>query len=152
MIVRLKFRLGAAVSRKSRKNQPLALACAALLAPASLIAYVLGFWRLTSDLGATREFAFTGVLSHWQVWIATAAVLHAAAVTLNRYGNGGKLRLPRIFALRFGRVNGPDKAPPNALPPRRQPAASRQVATHRPELAPLPPSVAPFDRPRPRAR
>jgi len=103
MIVRLKFRLGAAVSRKSRKNQPLALACAALLAPASLIAYVLGFWRLTSDLGATREFAFTGVLSHWQVWIAAAAATHLCAYVLNRYGRGDSELIPRALVPRFGK-------------------------------------------------
>jgi hypothetical protein len=103
MIVRLKFRVGSAVSRKPRKNQHLALACAALLAPASLMAYIVGVWRLTSDLGATREFAFSGVLSHWQIWIAAAAATHLCAYVLNRYGRGDADLIPRVLVPRFGK-------------------------------------------------
>lgn len=103
MIVRLKFRLGSAVSRKPRKNQSVALAGATLLAPVSLMAYIVGVWRLTSDLGATREFAFTGVLSHWQVWIAAAAATHLGAYVLTRYGRGDEELIPRVLVPRFGK-------------------------------------------------
>jgi hypothetical protein len=103
MIVRLRFGLGGAVSRKPRKNRHLALGCAALLAPTSLMAYVLGLWRLTSDLGATAQFTITGVFSHWQVWIAMAAAMHLAAYVLNRYGRGDGELIPRILIPRFGK-------------------------------------------------
>lgn len=103
MVVRLRFGLGRAVSQKPGKNRHLALACAALLAPTSLIAYILGIWRLTSDWGATGQFAITGVFSHWQVWIAAAAVMHLVAYSLNRYGTGDGEIIPRVLLPRFGK-------------------------------------------------
>ena len=57
MVVRIRLRKGPPVTRKRGKNRHLALACGALLIPASLMAYVLGFWRLASDMGMAREFA-----------------------------------------------------------------------------------------------
>jgi CHASE2 domain-containing sensor protein len=103
MIVRLKFRLGNAVSRKPRKNQKLALACAALLMPAALMAYVLAVWGLTSDIGATSPFAMTGLFSHWQVWILGAGLMHLTAYVLNRYGTGHPDVIPRSLLVRFGK-------------------------------------------------
>ncbi|MEQ1884149.1 MAG: hypothetical protein ABL967_03755 [Bryobacteraceae bacterium] len=103
MIVRLKFGLGRSVSRKPRKNQRLALACATLLMPAALMAYVLAVWGLTSDLGATSTFAMTGVFSHWQVWILSAALMHLGAFFLNRYGSGHPEVIPRSLVVRFGK-------------------------------------------------
>ena len=89
--------------RRARgKNRQLALACGALLIPAALMAYVLGFWRLASDLGVTNEFAIRGVFSHWQIWIVTAVVLHVAAGVLSRYGRGGEFHLPSALTFRFG--------------------------------------------------
>src|SRR5438309_2013653 len=78
MIVRIHLRKGQPLRRTRGKNRELALACGALLVPAALMAYVLGFWRLTSDLGMTNEFAIRGLFSHWQIWIVTAVVLHVA--------------------------------------------------------------------------
>ena len=102
MIVRLHFRQGRALLKTRGKNRHLALECSALLIPASLMAYVLGFWRLTSDIGMTREFAIRGLFSHWQVWIVAAVTLHVAASVLNRYGRGGEFHLPRALTFRFG--------------------------------------------------
>ncbi len=78
------------------------MACGALLIPASLMAYVLGFWRLASDIGVTNEFAIRGLFSHWQIWIVTAVVLHVAAGVLTRYGRGGEFHLPSALTFRFG--------------------------------------------------
>jgi hypothetical protein len=103
MIVRLKFRLGNTVSRKPRKNQGLALACAALLMPAALMGYVLAAWGLTSDLGATGAFPMTGLLSHWQVWILGAGLMHLIGYVLNRYGLGEPDVIPRSLLVRFGK-------------------------------------------------
>jgi hypothetical protein len=96
MIVRIKFQQGPALARH------LALACAALLTPISLMAYVLGFWRLASDMGMAGAFVFYGLFSHWQIWIALALALHAAASLLNRYGRGQDLPGPRALMLRLG--------------------------------------------------
>jgi hypothetical protein len=73
-----------------------------LLAPLALMAYALGFWRLFADLGIAGEFALGGVYSHWQVWIATAAALHVAALVFNRYGRGEELRIPGALTPKLG--------------------------------------------------
>ena len=104
MIVRIQLRHGHPLRRTRGKNRQLALASGALLVPASLMAYVLGFWRLASDLGVTNEFAIRGLFSHWQIWIVTAVVLHIAAGVLTRYGRGGEFHLPSALTFRFGAV------------------------------------------------
>jgi len=88
MIVRIRFGNGSRVRRNHRKNQHLALGLAALLTPASVMAIVLGLWRITADLRATGEFPISvGLFSHWQVWTTGAAILEFLAIVLNRYGN-----------------------------------------------------------------
>jgi hypothetical protein len=101
MIVRVKLRKGRAIVRNRRKNTQLALAGAALLYPTSLMAYVLGVWRLASDMGAAGEFTAYGLLSHWQVWMGIGALLNGAAFVLTRYGRGEDL--PDLGVLRFGK-------------------------------------------------
>jgi hypothetical protein len=96
VIVRIKFQQGPALARH------LALSCAALVMPLSLMAYVLGFWRLASDMGMAGAFVFSGLLSHWQIWVALALSLHASAFLLNRYGRGQDLPAPRVLMLRLG--------------------------------------------------
>ena len=55
----------------------------ALLTPASVVALVLGLWRVSSDLGWTEEFLISdGFFSHWQVWIGLAIALQVGATTL----------------------------------------------------------------------
>jgi|SRR5579863_664427 hypothetical protein len=97
MIVRIRLGTGRPIQRKLGKNRHLALACAALLIPASLMAYVLGFWRLASDMGFAAEPGITGVFGHWQVWIATAVSLHGASSMLNRYGRRGQFEIPQVL-------------------------------------------------------
>jgi len=104
MIVRIQLRQGHALRKTRGKNRHLALAGGALLIPASLMAYVLGFWRLASDIGMTKEFAIQGLFSHWQIWIVAAVSLQVAASVLNRYGRGGEFHLPRALTFRFGGV------------------------------------------------
>jgi len=51
-----------------------------LLRNLALAAGVLGLWRLGSDLGWTQDFFISvGFWSHWQSWLALAALLTAAA-------------------------------------------------------------------------
>ena len=111
MIVRIQLRQGHPVRRTPGKNRQLALASGALLIPASLMAYVLGFWRLASDLGVTNEFAIRGLFSHWQLWIVTAVALHVAAGVLTRYGRGGEFHLPSALTFRFGAAPGQPSDP-----------------------------------------
>jgi hypothetical protein len=87
MVVRIRFRSGARLSQKPRKNQHIALATASLLTPAAVMACVLAFWRLAADLNATAQFPISeGLFSHWQVWLTLAASLQFFATILNRYG------------------------------------------------------------------
>ena len=87
MLVRIRFGRGRPVHRGRGKNRKLALALGALLTPAAVMASVLGLWRLAADMKWTGEFGITsGLFSHWQVWLASAAILQRGAWMLNRYG------------------------------------------------------------------
>lgn len=56
-----------------------------LLKPASLGAFVLGFWRLGSDLGCTSGFIYMdGILSHWQLWMLLGVLMLSAQSLLSR--------------------------------------------------------------------
>ncbi len=93
MIVRLRLRLGPAFAKRVQRNREWASLAAAFLTPAALMAFVLGMWRLASDLKWAGEFVFSrGLLSHWQVWVAMAGLLQTCASVLNRYGRGGEER------------------------------------------------------------
>jgi hypothetical protein len=100
MMVRIKLQKGRPIQKKDGKNRQVASAIGALLIPAALMAYVMGVWRLAADLGMAGEFAVAGLFSHWQVWLAVAAALHIVSTSLNRYGNGGSLKGPRLLPLR----------------------------------------------------
>ena len=87
MIVRIRLRYGPRPKRNRRKNTHLALALAALIAPAALMAAALGCWRVAADLNLTGQFPIpNGFFSHWQVWFSLAGVLEGLAIGLNRYG------------------------------------------------------------------
>ena len=107
MVVRVRLRTGRRVSRKPGKNRHVALAFAALLWPGVLTSYVLGIWRLAADLGMAGGFGIErGVFSHWQTWLALAVVLNLMAISLNRYGNLGRMRFPSswfTWVSHFGR-------------------------------------------------
>ena len=107
MIVKIRFPEGRRrhPQRKSAlgNNRELAAACGALLIPASLMAYSLGFWRLASDMGLAGQFDITGAFSHWQLWIGLGVLLHTAAITLNRYSRGEELEMPRVLTALPGR-------------------------------------------------
>ena len=87
--MRVRIRLGSGLNRQptNRKNTRLALALAALLRPASLMAFALGLWRIASDMSIAGEFPIReGVFSHWQVWVAAGFASELCAFLLNRYG------------------------------------------------------------------
>lgn len=106
MIVKIRFPEGR--RRQSQRqakldHRELAAAAGALLIPASLMAYSLGFWRLASDMGLAGQFDITGAFSHWQLWIGLGVLLHTAAITLNRYSRGEELEMPRVLTALPGR-------------------------------------------------
>jgi hypothetical protein len=87
MIVRIRFGKGPTIQRERRKNRHVALAVAALLTPAAVMAFVLACWRLAADFQAANQFPIdNGLFSHWQIWLACAALLQLASFALNRYG------------------------------------------------------------------
>jgi len=102
MLVRVKLRKGRAIVRNRRKNTSIALAAGALLYPTALMVYLLGLWRLASDMGFAAEFTAYGFFSHWQVWIGIGAALHGLAFILSRYGRGEQLP-DLLMHLRFGK-------------------------------------------------
>jgi hypothetical protein len=72
--------------RRNGKNGQVALLLASLLTLVSISFAVFGFWRLGEDLGFAGDFVFpTGLLSHWQVWMAAAAATEYAGWGLTRY-------------------------------------------------------------------
>jgi hypothetical protein len=61
------------------------LLLAALLTPSALLAFTMAFWIIASDLRWTGEFFLaTGLFSHWQVWLCTAAILLLLSRLLDR--------------------------------------------------------------------
>jgi hypothetical protein len=80
---------------------------AALLKPVVLMSYVLGAWKLASDLKVTDKFELEGIFSHWQTWFGVGVALQLASFVLNRYGMGGELRLPTMFSLSSPEPAGP---------------------------------------------
>ena|ERR1700682_94007 len=87
MRVTIRLRTGPRVRVNRPKNRQAALVIGALLTPAAVMACALGCWRLAADLRWTSNFAISnGFFSHWQVWIAGAAVIEVAAIALDRYG------------------------------------------------------------------
>ncbi|MGH9648384.1 MAG: hypothetical protein ACRD4E_16385 [Bryobacteraceae bacterium] len=103
MIIRIRFPQGRRLQHQRGSNRAVSAAFGALLVPASLMAYSLGFWRLASDMGLAGQFDITGTFSHWQVWIGLGVVLHTAAIVLGRHGRGGDLELPQVLTALPGR-------------------------------------------------
>src|SRR3954468_5024492 len=86
MQVRLKIDYRTPRRKAISFNLQVAQGTAALLGPASVMAFVLGGWRLGADLNLTGEFAISrGLFSHWQVWFALGAGMQVAATILARF-------------------------------------------------------------------
>ena len=100
MVVRIRLPRGRPILRQRGTNRNLASAAGALLAPVALMAYVLGFWRLASDMGLAGQFGINGLFSHWQIWVCMGLLLQATAYSLNHYARVGSFEMPRILSLR----------------------------------------------------
>lgn len=104
--------MGRRVRRAPGKNRHVALAVSALMTPVTLIMLVMALWRIGADINMASEFPIAeGAWSHWQMWMAAAAISHLATVLLNRYGRTGEMGIGKSiangFTLLFGR--GPVK-------------------------------------------
>ncbi|MDQ6663141.1 MAG: hypothetical protein M3Z23_01960 [Acidobacteriota bacterium] len=87
MVVRIRSKLGPRIERRPGKNSHLALFTASLLTLASVTSFILGVWRLGSDLGFAGPFVIQdGLLSHLYVWLAAAAILQFFSWKLTTYG------------------------------------------------------------------
>ena len=87
MVVRIRLGKRRNPANQRAQNRRIALGISALLNPSALMALALAFWRLGADLNLTSSFAIpSGLFSHWQVWLGTAALLELCAFALNRYG------------------------------------------------------------------
>jgi hypothetical protein len=88
MKVRIRFTgVVSGIGGSHRPYRQFALAAGALLNPASLSAWLLGFWRIGAALSWTGPFPIpSGMFSHWHVWFAVAILLQLCSRMLNRYG------------------------------------------------------------------
>ena len=103
MKVRIRFEVGPTVKKTPGKNRHIASALGALLIPATLMAFVLFAWRLSSDLGLTTEFPIAGGLwSHWQVWLGVALLSQLGTILLNRYGRSGETGFSELLDRALG--------------------------------------------------
>jgi len=90
-IVRIRFGRGRLVTNRRGKNGRAARLLASLLTLIAISFAIFGFWRLGQDLDILGDFVFpTGLLSHWQVWIAAAAATQYAVWRLMRYSKLGE--------------------------------------------------------------
>lgn len=92
MVVRIRYsRLrplaspGNPVSGPVVEWRQIALTVAALLTPCALLAFTMAFWIFASEMRWTGSFFIrTGLLSRWEIWVATAAVLLLLARLLDK--------------------------------------------------------------------
>jgi len=93
MVVRIRFGQGPVVTRRNGKNSRAAMLAGSLLTLISICLLSLGIWRLCQDLDLANNFIFPdGFLSHWQVWIAAAALTQYSCWGLTRYAKAAHIR------------------------------------------------------------
>jgi hypothetical protein len=86
MVVKIRFVSGPVVTRRKGKNSRIATLAASFLTLGSICLLSLGIWRLLQDLDMAGDFIYSdGILSHWQVWIAGAAVIQYLCWRLTQY-------------------------------------------------------------------
>lgn len=67
----------------------------AFLTPLALTEGVLGVWRLGSDLGWAGDFFISsGLLSHWQLWIAASIGTQCVSRAATRWLKKASLKRP----------------------------------------------------------
>ncbi|MDE3195350.1 MAG: hypothetical protein KGN84_03335 [Acidobacteriota bacterium] len=95
MVVKIRFGRGPIVTRKKGKNGRIAMLAGSFLTLISTCLFSLGIWRLLEDFDMAGNFIYSdGLLSHWQVWIASAAVLQYSSWRLSRYARAAREEEP----------------------------------------------------------
>lgn len=93
MVVRICLQYGQGLRKTVNRQRQFALILATLLTPGSVMAGVLGAWRIGADLNWMGEFAVSkGIFSHWQVWFALAGAMQVSAIGLLRYARATEVR------------------------------------------------------------
>lgn len=91
MVVRVRFGRRPAFSRSGARNSRIATVAASLMTLMAISLVSLGLWRIGADLEWAGAFVISqGLLSHWQVWLAAAAVLQYAAWRLKKYAKAAR--------------------------------------------------------------
>ena len=89
MVTKLEPEIRNAWEKAMRSNQEVGRLLRYLITPIAVAAYTLAAWRMGSDLNWTGEFFIeSGLLSHWQVWLALAIGVHFGGSYLNRVAAG----------------------------------------------------------------
>ena len=89
MVVRIRFARGPRIIRARGRDRRLAGAASALLMLPAVMALVLAAWAIAAGMNWAGRFAVsTGFFSHWQAWLAFAALLQFIARMLSRYSRG----------------------------------------------------------------
>lgn len=88
MEVKLANQINPALKRVEQVSQESVPVVGNLLMPVAVTGYVLALWRVAADMDWTGEFFIArGILSHWQVWLVLAGLVHILASYLNRRGD-----------------------------------------------------------------
>ena len=104
MIVKIRFPQGRRLQHRRGSNRAVSAAFGALLVPASLMAYSLGFWRLASDMGLAGQFDITGNFFSLAGLDRTGRnFAHGGDNVLNGMGGVAMLELPQVLAALPGR-------------------------------------------------
>lgn len=85
MVIKFEPEIQATLHKALRTNQEVGRLLRYLINPVAVAGYTLAAWRVGSDLNWTGEFFIsTGLLSHWQVWLALALGAQVGGAYLNR--------------------------------------------------------------------
>lgn len=85
MVIKLEPEVLATWQKALKSNQEVGRLLRYLINPIAVAGYTLAAWRLGSDLSWTGEFFISsGLLSHWQVWLALAIGAQIGGAYLNR--------------------------------------------------------------------
>jgi len=85
MLARLDSEIRTSLKKAFHTNHEAARILRFLMTPAAVAAYTLAAWRIGEDMNWTGEFFISsGLLSHWQVWIALGIGMQTAAGHLDR--------------------------------------------------------------------
>jgi hypothetical protein len=96
MIARIEDGLQLTLRHHATNLLQVAKAIGFLLSQTALVAFVFAAWRLGSDLNWTGEFfVSSGLLSHWQVWLAIAIMARIGVTYLNRLDQVGAAQTAR---------------------------------------------------------